>query len=119
MTTNAVEQGIPELTLGWRLRMALETSGISREAIAKEFGVDPKTISRWTHEVGAPPKRVVILQWAILTGVSAEWLEHGHNPPPTGGPGGLSYTPRDSNPEPADSVFRIRRPRPISERAAA
>lgn len=101
MSTAPVEQGIPALTLGWRMRMALESSGFSREGIARELGVDPKTISRWTHDVGSPPKRGIVLQWAVLTAVNPRWLEHGHTDgeaPPEDG----ERARRDSNSQPSD-----------------
>lgn len=71
------------------MRMALEARGISREAVAAELGVDRKTISRWTHDVGAAPKRAYVAQWAMLTGVPIEWLETGNAPEPEG-PEGIS-----------------------------
>jgi transcriptional regulator with XRE-family HTH domain len=101
MTTQSAEWSIPELTLGWRLRMALEASGVSRDEIAHEVGVDPKTVSRWTHDVGAPPKRAYILQWALKTGVPQTWLEHGVLPDDGDTPPGQRAR-RDSNSQPSD-----------------
>lgn len=84
MTTQAQEGRVPELTLGWRLKMAL--GEMKRSDMADALGVDPGTISRWCSDKGAPPKRVYITQWALLTGVPPEWLETGRTAdrtPPT------------------------------------
>lgn len=69
---------VPQLTLGWRLRMALEHGSVSRQEIAAELGVDPATITRWTHDVGAPPKVAYKKQWALRCGVPYEWLVSGN-----------------------------------------
>lgn len=93
MTTQRQER-IPELTLGWRLRLAL--GEMTRDEIAATMDVTPGTISRWCADKGAPPKRPYIVQWALATGVPVEWLEHGIEPD-TGGPdGGNVVTARNS-----------------------
>lgn len=83
MTTERSER-IPQLTLGWRLKMAL--GDMKRDEIAETLGVNPATISRWMADKGAPPKRAYILQWAMVTGVPVAWLETGQIPS-DGGPG--------------------------------
>lgn len=83
MTTERYER-IPELTLGWRLKMSL--GEISRDQIAEMMDVTPSTISRWMSDKGAPPKRPYLLQWAMVTGVPVEWLASGEAP--DGGPDG-------------------------------
>lgn len=81
---------VPELTLGWRLRMAL--GGMSAGDMADWLGVNRATVSRWMNGHGAPPRRAFIAQWALLTGVDAGWLltgerSEGNGPgrPPTAG----------------------------------
>lgn len=81
MSTQRHER-IPRLTLGWRLKMAL--GDMKRDDMAVALGVNPATVSRWTADKGAPPKRAYLAQWALITGVDLDWLEHGHGP--FGGP---------------------------------
>src|SRR5690349_4653561 len=70
----------PEVTLGWRLRMALEFAGIKADDMARELGVHRGTITRWTHDVGAAPRGIYLRQWAELCEVPFTWLagEPGH-----------------------------------------
>ena len=76
MGTQADER-IPSLTLGWRLRMAMEDAEVTRAEMAEQLGVDPATITRWSHDKGQPPKRAYLLQWALVTNVSPVWLASG------------------------------------------
>lgn len=85
MTTQALER-VPEITLGWRLRIALGTSGLSVEDMAKHFQVSRQTIGRWTRD-DATPKKLYLREWARLTGVSLHWIETGEQPIPNPGPG--------------------------------
>ena len=65
---------VPALTLGWRLRMSLEFAGIKADDMAARLGVHRGTVTRWTHEVGAAPRRVYLEKWAAETGVPLGWL---------------------------------------------
>lgn len=76
MSTQPTEGRIPELTLGWRLKMSLR--GMSREQMADALGVDKATITRWMGDRGARPRRAYLSQWALITGVDREWLSTGH-----------------------------------------
>ena len=75
--TNITPEGVPELTLGIRLRMALG----QREArwMAKQLGVAPPTVSRWMSDQ-AVPKLGMIQAWAVIAGVDYEWLLTGREP---------------------------------------
>ena len=87
------EQRIPALTLGWRLKMAL--GDIQQKEMGEHLGVSRATMSRWMNDVGAPPARAYILQWAMRTGVDAKWLETGVETGPTNpGGGAVSSTRR-------------------------
>lgn len=78
---------VPEWTLGWRLRRALDYADKSREDIAEELGVSPSTISRWLHDdFKRPLNKLFLHRWANFTEVSMEWLTGNANGP-TGGPG--------------------------------
>jgi transcriptional regulator with XRE-family HTH domain len=65
---------IPEVTLGWRLRIALEAADIKADEMARILDVHRGTITRWTHDIGRPPRRVYLEKWAEITGVSYAWL---------------------------------------------
>ena len=90
MTTQSSER-IPELTLGWRLKMAL--GDMKRDDMAEILGVNPATISRWMADKGAAPKRAYLSQWAFATGTSLAWLETGN--PGNGGPTNPTSAPRE------------------------
>lgn len=77
MSTQRHER-IPELTLGWRLKMALGEQSV--QEMAAYLGVSRATLSRWMADKGAPPRRAYLAQWALRTGVSLEWLEKGQAP---------------------------------------
>ena len=65
---------IPPLTLGLRLKMAMNFAGYDRVDMAAELGVDKSTISRWTNDDGAPPNRGYVLAWAVFTHCDVQWL---------------------------------------------
>lgn len=100
MSTQAQESGVPQLTLGWRIRLALDYGGISREKMAATLGVHPSSITRWSHDKGDAPKRGFLLQVAAATGVNPDWLEFGeaHGSTPPGPKGGMETdTPAGGN----------------------
>lgn len=67
-------QRTPAITLGWRLRIAMEHAGLKSEDMARELDVHRGTITRWTHDVGAAPRGIYLRQWAELCGVPFGWL---------------------------------------------
>ena len=87
-TMSSAEGGrIPEFTLGWRMRLALETAGISVAAIAVKLGYSRSSISRWLNDADVP-RAVVLDAWVRETGVDRRWLETGEGSSPIG-PNGL------------------------------
>lgn len=62
------------VTRGWRLRMAMERAGITRNGMAALLGVHPTTITRWTHDEGEPPRLIYMERWAEITGVDLDLL---------------------------------------------
>lgn len=93
---------VPQVTLGWRLQMALAHGNVGQQEMADELDVSRSTISRWMNDHGAPPRRPYIVAWALKCGVDVDWLSTGtprttQDPRPTltGGGGGIG----------ADSVF--------------
>ena len=86
MSTETSER-IPTLTLGWRLKMSL--GDMKAEDMADQLGVSRQTLSRWMGDKGAPPKRAYLMQWALATNTSVEWLTTGvvtTTPQPEGEP---------------------------------
>lgn len=81
MSDIAANDGIPEITLGWRLRMAMEKAGLKADYMAAELGVHRGTITRWTHDIGSPPRPIYLRHWAELCQVRYEWLAGEHARP--------------------------------------
>lgn len=103
MTHNLQADGVPELTLGWRIQMALATGGLKQTDLMNHFELSRGTISRWCRDEGVPPKRHHIMQIALMTGVDAKWLETGNAPTGTDPDGGGEACPQPgSNRRPAD-----------------
>lgn len=100
---HAADGAVPSLTLGWRMKMALEHAGVSSGDMADYLEVSRHTITRWTGDKG-PVKRSTLRLWSMRTGVSMSWLETGQAILPDDGEEGQGYAIRDSNPEPADLV---------------
>lgn len=70
---------IPSLTLGRRLKLALDSSDVSAQDMAEALEVSRQTVSRWMKDRGARPRRVYVAHWALLTGVDPDWLETGRD----------------------------------------
>ena len=90
---------IPQWTLSDRLRKAREVTHMDQVAFAEHIGISRQSVS--AAESGrSTPRELTIRAWAMATGVSLDWLRDGETPPPVGD-GVRSYTPSDSNREPA------------------
>lgn len=79
---------VPEFDQADRMRKAQRQAGVSTAFMADQLGVRRETVSSWLNG-HTKPIGPAVRMWAIITGVPLEWLETG------------SYTPSDSNPEPA------------------
>lgn len=79
MSQQQPEFRIPPETLGWRLRRALEWGGVAAKDMAAELDVSDGTISRWCHDLGAPPRSIYLRAWANKCRVPEEWLIFGDN----------------------------------------
>lgn len=77
---------VPEFTLGWRLRLALETKGISVQEMADQLGYSRSTVSRWLNDQD-PPRAAVVAQWCLITEVDRDWLLDGKSGPTPPDPG--------------------------------
>lgn len=89
---------VPEVTLGWRIRIALDHGNLKHDDLMKEFEVSRDTVSRWCRDVGPAPKKFILNQIAVMCGVSPRWLIDGTEPPPPGPEGGSRLG--ESNPRP-------------------
>ena len=96
---------IPDLTLGWRLQMALRQGGVQVQEMADELGMARNSLSRWINDRGAPPRAGFVKMWALRTGVPYHWIAFGHAETPAQGDldGGCALCARrDSIPQPSD-----------------
>ncbi|MDQ1535864.1 MAG: Bacteriophage repressor helix-turn-helix domain [Actinomycetota bacterium] len=103
-TSGTMNERIPELTLGWRLKMAL--GHMTGQDMADALEVSRTSVSRWMSGRGTPPKSVYVKQWALITGTDMRWLLTGQQeaPHPMVLDEGLAAecAVRESNPQPAD-----------------
>lgn len=78
---SAPTAGVPEWTLGDRLRRARRTAGISQKKMADLLLRDVNTMSNWENDHTRPTPKLVD-KWAELTEVPVWWLLG--EPPPKG-----------------------------------
>lgn len=71
------QQGISKARMGERLLMARRSCGLSQEALATRLGIRRAAVSQWEHPEGTLPSVVNLLQTALETEVSFEWLATG------------------------------------------
>lgn len=65
--------GVPKWTLADRLRKAREVAGLSQGELAEAIDVSRRSVVN--YEAGArPPKRHVLVSWALRTGARYDWL---------------------------------------------
>jgi transcriptional regulator with XRE-family HTH domain len=69
-----LRRGVPPLTLGWRLQMALDYGDIKQSDLMDRFEVSRQTVSRWCNDVGVPPKKFILEAIAEMCHVQKEWL---------------------------------------------
>lgn len=81
--SDMAHEGIPAITLGWRLKMALRH--YDAQKMAADLGVSRATVSRWMADRGAPPKAAFIKQWALITRTDVGWLLTGTTKSPQPG----------------------------------
>lgn len=94
---------IPELTLGWRMRMARVQAGIGAEEMADRLGYQRGAPTRWEKDE-IKPRTSVLIGYAAHTGVSLLWLQTGETPPPDDG--GEPVTPIASRKTPSGATKR-------------
>src|SRR5690349_19437899 len=109
MTTDISTTRIPELTLGWRLRMAMENTDLDQGEWANYLGVNRNTITRWTHDK-SPVARGQLIAISLRSGVPIEWIENGTGPSDNND-GGDELPRLDSNQQPSGYRPRVLRQR--------
>jgi DNA-binding XRE family transcriptional regulator len=71
---------IPAWTLADRMRKSREHADLSQADLAADIGISRASVVN--YESGRyQPSRPVTLSWALRTGVSFQWLCHGHDGP--------------------------------------
>lgn len=85
MSTMSNGEAVPRVTLGWRLRMAMEQGDLEAKEMADLLGVHRGTITRWTHDIGKPPRPIYLERWADVCQVSYVWLVGGDTSQAQGG----------------------------------
>jgi transcriptional regulator with XRE-family HTH domain len=80
MTEFPQPAGIPEWTLGWRLKRSLAYAGISVEQMSDYLGVSRSSVSRWLNDRDEP-RSGFLRVWALRCGVPYTWLRDGTIPP--------------------------------------
>lgn len=113
MTQSPHAGAVPEFTLGDRLGKALRYGDVSASDMALYLDVHRNTISAYVND-RQPVKGGTLRLWALRTGVSMEWLEHGVGtvgpPGPDGGglPVGETTQPTDLDRLTAQKAARTR-----------
>lgn len=94
---SAAHNGVPPLTLGWRLQMALREADLSVQEMADYIGYSRGHVSKWLNDKEVePPRTAVLRMWALRCGVDYAWLTEGRQPPAPGPTGG-GPTPPNSD----------------------
>lgn len=98
--STAPNVAVPQLTLGWRLRLSMGQAGKNTSDMAHILEMDRSTISQWLNDRAVPKKTWYLRIWADETGVPLEWLIYGVDPTPPKPPRGRGLRGRDSNSQP-------------------
>lgn len=80
MSTWADTPHVPQWTLGWRIRRAIEHAEMTTDELARRLDVSRSTISRWCNDHGAAPKRLYLAAIADMCHVDPDWLRDGELP---------------------------------------
>lgn len=89
--------GIPEWTMGDRLRKAREELELGQREFAERIGVSKQTVTN-AEKGHREVRKITLNAWALVTGVPLEWLETGEvAPTPPGGSGADDETRTRNN----------------------
>jgi len=111
---------VPVWTLADRLRKSREQVGVSQKALAEALGVTMRQIQA-AENSEVTPKPILIMGYAMISGVDIDWLETGKEKPSgPDGPDGDKLPDLDSNQEPPGlrigSITRVDFSRPTANR---
>jgi transcriptional regulator with XRE-family HTH domain len=103
---------VPQWTIADRLRKTRESIGVNQRTMAEMLGLSMRQIqSAENDEVVAKP--LLLMGYAMLTGVDLEWIKTGQEKTPDPeGPGGNPLPDLDSNQEPPGSFASKQTNRP-------
>lgn len=96
MSTQPTAGGVPEWTVGDRLRKAREMAHMEKEQLADLIGVSRGTVANYESGATRHMKPIVLRAWAVATGASLHWIETGE--PGQGGGGGGTIVPNGPRP---------------------
>lgn len=65
---------VPQWTIQDRLRKAREQAGMTQRELADAIGVAKSTISNYEAGTITHQRKIVMNQWALVTGVPVAWL---------------------------------------------
>ena len=100
MSTEAAFE-VPSWTIFDRLRKAREHAELEQAELAEAIDVSRATISNYERG-NVSPRKIVVRQWALRTGVPFEWLMYGtEDPRPVDPDGGVRLPRLDSNQQPS------------------
>ena len=71
--------GVPDWTVGDRLRKARRAAGLERDELANIIGCSPKTVGNYENDFTRAPK-LVVREYAVRCGVPYSWLVTGTPP---------------------------------------
>lgn len=90
MTTQPfTETGIPQWTLGDRMRKSLHHADVSVQEMADYLGVTRSSVGNWIND-HIEPRMQTLRLWSLRTGVPLEWIRTGVEP--AEGPDGAGKT---------------------------
>lgn len=95
--STAHDYGIPEFTMGDRMRLVLHDRGYSVQDAADYFEVNRNTVGNWLNGRITPTPATVKL-WCMWLRIDRKWLETGQAPHGAGPDDGLPHL--DSNQKP-------------------
>lgn len=97
---------VPQWTIGDRLRKARELTGLNQTPFAAQIDISTGTVQNY-ELAKVEPRRIVLKQWALRSGVSLKWLETGFDEEsPSGSDPGGQVSPSDDGPDRHGNLYK-------------